>query len=179
MTEIVVVGLFNDRFAAAHAAERLAATGTDPRQIALHGPGGTEGVVPLGRFGLPWDEHAFYAEGLRRDRVALTAVVEDAQGDQVAEILAQTGAIDLDAQEEEYRRDGWEPPQPPAGYTGHDEDIGFATYGTDAVLGAIPRHHTDDTPAGLLGRWEQAVMERDLTDTARCARRYRPRRPGT
>lgn len=176
MAEIVVVGLFHDRFAAAHAAEQLVASGVDPRQIALHGPGESEGTVPLGRFGLPWGDHAFYAEGLRRNRVALTAVVDDADGNGAATLLETAGAMDLDAQEGEYRRNGWSPPQPPAGYTAHDEDIGFATYGTDAVLGPIPRHHTDDTPAGLLGRWEQAVMERDPADTARCARRYLPSR---
>ncbi len=177
MAEIVVVGLFQDRLAAAHAAERLAAAGVDPRQIALHGPGGSEGPVSLGRFGLPWGDHAFYAEGLRRGRAALSVVVDDAEDSRVAAMLEAAGAVDLDAQEGEYRHDGWSPPQTPAGYTGHDEDIGFATYGTDAVLGPIPRHHTDDTPAGLLGRWEQAVMERDPNDTARCARRYRPSRP--
>lgn len=174
MAEIVVVGLFHDRFAAGHAAEQLASSGVDPQRIALHGPGESEGAVPFGRFGLPWDDHAFYAEGLRRNRVALTAVVEDVDGNRVADVLDAAGAMDLDAQEEEYRRDGWTPPQPPAGYTGHDEDIGFATYGTDAVLGPVPRHHTDDTPAGLLGRWEQAVMERDAANPARCARRYLP-----
>jgi hypothetical protein len=80
--------------------------------------------------------------------------------------------MDLAEQEDGLRQDGWTPPAAPSGFTGHDEDIGFATYGTDAVVGAIPKRHTDDTPAGLLGRWEQATMQRDPGGAMRCSRRY-------
>lgn len=175
MTEIVVVGLFRDRFTAAHAAERLTGMlGIDPTKISLHGPGEARGALPLGGLALPWHDHAFYAEGLRRDRVALAVVVEDVLGNRAAELLETSGAVDLDAQEEEFRRDGWAPPPAPSGFTGHDEDIGYATYGADAVIGPIPQRHVDDTPAGLLGRWEQAAMERDRTSDHRCSRRYIP-----
>ncbi len=40
------------------------------------------------------------------------------------------------------------------------------------VVGPIPRHHHDDTPAGLLGRFEMAAMRRDPERIRPRARSY-------
>lgn len=176
MAEIIVVGLFQDRFAAQRAGERLvSALGTDPEKVALHGPG-EDGAVPLSRISLPWEDHAFFREGMRRNRVVLSAVVDDTEGNRVAEMLEESGAMDLDQHEAALRQEGWAPPAAPTGYTGHDEDIGFATYGSDAVIRPIPKRHMDDTPAGLLGRWEQAAVARLPPARHRCTRHYGPLR---
>lgn len=174
MAEIIVVGLFQDRFAARRAGERLvAALGMDPEKLALHGPG-EEGAVPLASLALPWDDHAFFSEGVRRNHVALSAIVDGSLGERAAEMLEESGAMDLDQHESTLRREGWAPPAAPTGYTGHDEDIGFATYGSDAVIRPIPKRHLDDTPAGLLGRWEQAAVARHPAARHRSARHYVP-----
>lgn len=174
MAEIIVIGLFQDRFAAQRAGDRLARVlGIDAERIALHGPG-EEGAMPLSRLALPWEDHVFFAEGMRRNRVVLSASVDDTQGNRAAEMLEECGAMDLDQHETALRGEGWTPPDAPTGYTGHDEDIGFATYGSDAVIRPIPKRHIDDTPAGLLGRWEQAAVARHPATRHRHARHYVP-----
>jgi hypothetical protein len=86
------------------------------------------------------------------------------------DVFEEYGATDLDARRADWRGADW---ARGTGGTGHDEDIGFATYGEDAVLGRIPKHHHDNTPAGLLGRLQMAVMREDAACTRAKVRSYR------
>ena len=53
------------------------------------------------------DDHATYAEGVRRGHVMLTARVADAQLDRAVAIVEEHGSIDLDEHEETWRSEGW------------------------------------------------------------------------
>ena len=53
------------------------------------------------------DDHATYAEGVRRGHVMLTAHVADASLERSIAILEEHGSIDLDAHEETWRSEGW------------------------------------------------------------------------
>jgi len=58
-------------------------------------------------------DHHFYAEGLRRGHVLLTAKVDDLNETRAA-VIMETAAIDLAAVEQDWRREGWAPPAPAA-----------------------------------------------------------------
>ncbi len=179
MTELTIIGLFDNRMDAERAAERLrreldpapagvtvhAAEPAHESQDSLHFPA------------LPAADHALYLEGLRRGGVPVSVAVTEVVVARAVAILGECGAADLEAREADWRAEGWTGEGGDTGYTGHDEDIGFATYGGDAVIRRIPRHHHDDTPAGLLGRLEMSAMEGIPDASARHARAYAARRP--
>jgi hypothetical protein len=175
-----VVGLFEVRADAERAVEHLIqGLGVEPAAVAVHAPkrvaGGRGPVGSLTDLSLPPEDHAVYEEGVRRGGVVVSTRVEEALADRAMDVLEEYGAADLDAREAEWRSAGWtgEEDKGRTGYTGHDEDIGFATYGGDAVVGRVPRHHHDDTPAGVMGRMEQAAMMRREAGRARArARSY-------
>ena len=48
-----------------------------------------------------------YAEGMRRGGFLLTARVDDAKSDIAMDILDDDGTIDLDARQQDWRKDGW------------------------------------------------------------------------
>lgn len=52
------------------------------------------------------DEYG-YAEGLRRGGTLLTVQVPEEQADRIITILDRDGTVDLDAREQEWRREGW------------------------------------------------------------------------
>lgn len=56
---------------------------------------------------VPAEDRATYEEGLRRGGVLLLARVEDAEVEAVIVVLEQTGAVDLDARERDWRAQGW------------------------------------------------------------------------
>ena len=56
---------------------------------------------------LPEEDRYAYAEGMRRGAVLLSAKVDDSQIDRASDILEHAGAMDLDAQETEWRKSGW------------------------------------------------------------------------
>jgi len=56
---------------------------------------------------LPEEDRYAYAEGMRRDAVLLNAKVDDSQIDRTSDVLEKAGALDLDAQEAEWRKSGW------------------------------------------------------------------------
>ena len=53
------------------------------------------------------DDHALYAEGVRRGSTMLTAHADDDHLEDVVEILDRHGSIDLDEREVAWRHDGW------------------------------------------------------------------------
>lgn len=178
----IIAGLFDNRGDAERTVEHLVqGLGVDPAGIEVHAAGGGRGGAPqpgalqflVGRF-LPATDAAAYQEGLRRGAIVVVAHVAEATADRAMDTFEEYGAVDLDAREAEWRGAGWTGEPGQTGYTGHDEDIGFATYGGDAVIGHIPRHHHDNTPAGLLGRMEMSAMRRETDRTRARVRIYAP-----
>jgi hypothetical protein len=104
--------------------------------------------------------------------VPVAVLAEERSAGRMIAIFAACGAADLEAREAIWRAEGWTGAGSDTGYTDHDEDIGFATYGGDVVIRRIPRQHHDDMPAGLLGRFEMAAMSDLPEDSARHARCY-------
>ena len=56
---------------------------------------------------LPDEDRYAYAEGMRRGNVLLNATVDESQVTQASQMLEQSGALDLDAQEASWRQSGW------------------------------------------------------------------------
>ncbi len=175
----IVTGLFDNRGDAERVVEHLVQElGIDARAVVAHAASPGEAVpppdgsgtaaAPFVRLGLPPADHAAFLEGLRRGGIVVSAQVEEAVLDRAMDAFEQNNAVDLDAREAEWRNAGWS-----SGYTGHDEDIGFATYGQDVVVGRIRRHHQDDMPAGALGRLEISTGE--VVQQAMTRHRIRPR----
>lgn len=73
---------------------------------------------------LPDLDRATYAEGIRRGGIMVVAQAPDEKMDQVMDAFERNGAIDLDAREAEWRKEGWAGEMPR-----------YETHGGDAVLG--------------------------------------------
>ena len=56
---------------------------------------------------LPEEDRYAYAEGMRRGAVLLNVKVDESHIDRVSDVLEHAGAVDLDAQEAEWRKSGW------------------------------------------------------------------------
>ena len=80
---------------------------------------------------LPEEDRYAYAEGMRRGAVLLNAKVDESQIDRASDIMEHAGAMDLDAQETEWRKSGW---------TGYDANahrtMGGAAMGTAPAAAA-------------------------------------------
>ena len=162
----IILGLFDNRGDAERTVEHLIQEfRVDPAGIEVHGAGEngsdqgrqrTQGL--LGSSSLPAADRDIFQEGIRRNSAVVVAHVKESQADRAMDVFEEYGAADLDARAADWRGAGWVSEPGQTGGTGHDEDIGFATYGEDAVLGHIPRHHHDNTPAGLLGRFAMWAM---------------------
>ena len=78
---------------------------------------------------LPEEDRYAYAEGMRRGAVLLNVKVDEGQIDRASDVLEHNGAMDLDAQETEWRKSGW------TGYdaTAHGTLRGAAAGTTPAV----------------------------------------------
>ena len=179
----ILAGLFDNRGDAERTVEHLVQEfGIEPAAVEVHGAGEGGGSAAHGRKArpgilrslanlfLPRDDQAVFQEGLRRNGVVVVARVPEAVADRAMDVFEEYGAADLDARQADWRGAGWAPSQ--TGGTGHDEDIGFATYGGDAVFGHIPKHHHDNTPAGLLGRMAMAAMRPEPGRTRARVRSY-------
>jgi uncharacterized protein (TIGR02271 family) len=59
-------------------------------------------------FFMPEQDHHAYSEGLRRGGVLLTVHAAEGREDRVMQILDTSGAVDLDAREQEWRGAGWQ-----------------------------------------------------------------------
>ncbi len=77
---------------------------------------------------LPEEDRYAYAEGMRRGAVLLNAKVDEGQIGRASDILEHAGAMDLDAQETEWRKSGW---------TGYDASAHGSLRG-GAAAGTVP-----------------------------------------
>jgi hypothetical protein len=168
----ILAGLFDNRGDAERTVEHLVQElHVDPAAIEVHGNGmdsgapgrgsdsGQGALRTLANLFVPKEDRAVFQEGVRRNGIVVVARVGEGIADRAMDVFEEYGAADLDARQADWRGAGWAPSQ--TGSTGHDEDIGFSTFGGDAVFGHIPRHHHDNTPAGLLGRMEMSAMRPD------------------
>jgi hypothetical protein len=177
----VLAGLFDNRGDAERTIEHLVqglhinpaaveACGAEADAAPETRAGKQRGLRWLTRLTMPRNDYAAFEEGIRRKGVVVMVQVHEVMADKVMDVFEEYGAVDLDARMADWRGAGWAPSQ--GGSTGHDEDIGYSTYGGDAVIGHIPRHHHDNTPAGLLGRFEMAAMRHEPERSRARVRRY-------
>jgi hypothetical protein len=172
----IITGLFDNRGDVERTVEHLTQEfGIDPAKVEVHATGAEDaaaaaaaGPTGLERLALPGADRHAYEEAMRRGGILVTAVVPEALADRAMDVFEEYGAADLDEREASMRRAGW------TGYTGHDEELGFATYGQDVVVGRVARHHHDDVPAGALGRMELSAARRETKRSRKRVRSYLP-----
>jgi uncharacterized protein (TIGR02271 family) len=122
MTMQTITALFNTRADAERAAADLASSGLDRSRLQIHAAdpgtdvstssasstGDNKGfLASLRDLFLPAEDHATYAEGVRRGGVVISAQVDQAQAEHVMNALEQAGAVDLETEETTWRQQGW------------------------------------------------------------------------
>ncbi len=116
-----LTALYENRAAAEAARQRLDTLGLGAGAIDIHDQGAAAGATGgaaepglLGGlkhlFGDHEDAHT-YAEGVSRGHVLLTARVDDARTDDAVRVLDETGAIDVDQLQNEWKGQGWTAPE--------------------------------------------------------------------
>ncbi|WP_043838696.1 DUF2382 domain-containing protein, partial [Muricoccus aerilatus] len=104
---------------------------------------------------VPDEDRTAYAEGIRRGNYVVSAQVDESKLDQAMDILEHNGAVDLDAQEEEWRQSGWTGQQVgtttgAVGTSPSNPELGMAATGavaTGAVAAAAPVTSQTSMPA--------------------------------
>ena len=123
MTDRTLTALYDTKAAAEAAKTKLLTLGIPGLGISIHdegsagamGASGTtaaEGGMLSGLknlFGAHEDTHA-YAEGLRRGHFLLSAKVDEMKTDAAVQVLEDSGAVDFDAQQSEWKMGGWSAP---------------------------------------------------------------------
>jgi uncharacterized protein (TIGR02271 family) len=112
--------MFDNRSEAEAARQRLSQSSIDAGRVQIldqsqAGHGATEGNgTGNGGFWssvkdafLPSDDRSAYEEGVRRGGCVLCAQVEENQADEAIRILEETGSVDFDARQEQWRQEGW------------------------------------------------------------------------
>lgn len=118
MARQTLVAYFDSRSEADNAADALVAAGVNRDGIHLNAQGDT--AAPAGASGthkgfwesiadffMPDDDRYAYDEGVRRGGATLVVSADEAQVDEVAEILERHGAVDMDERETTWRGEGW------------------------------------------------------------------------
>ena len=144
-----ITALYQSRAAAEAAKARLLSTGVEAASVDIHDQGSLSGTPTsdLGRaqaepgvlgglkhlFGHHEDAHT-YAEGVTRGHALLTARIEDAQAESAVRVLDETGAVDVDELQNEWKGEGWTAPAPGAGYAAQ------AASTTDEAIPIVEEH---------------------------------------
>lgn len=135
-----ITALYDTPDEARRAREALIGLGLPPDRVRLHDGGSHTGgttartgaeedrgfLASLADLFMPQEDHATYAEGLRRGGTLVSAEVEERNVDAVSDALEAAGAVDIDTREAEWRQAGW------GGATGTGT-IGVAAAGTGAT----------------------------------------------
>ncbi|MCI0757168.1 YsnF/AvaK domain-containing protein, partial [Teichococcus vastitatis] len=206
-----ITAMFTDRAAADAAVNQLVQqVGISQGQITVHaadaassastGTTGSEGGLwaSLKELFVPDEDRYAYAEGIRRGGTVVSVNVDDSTHDEAMNILEHQGAVDLDAQEAEWRQSGWTGYQPGAttgvatGATsgtagGYSDEVGIGmaptsgTYaasgtGTGSSTGGTVGHGAAQTGIGSAGREDVIpVVEEQLRVGKRDVERGRVR----
>jgi uncharacterized protein (TIGR02271 family) len=126
MTQQTIIAHFDSRSDAQQAAEALTEAGISRSAIRLipetestsyqridersaYDRGRDEGGFwsSLSDFFLPEEDRYSYAEGMSRGGTMLAVTAEEAQIDQIADIVERYGAVDMDERESTWRNEGW------------------------------------------------------------------------
>lgn len=110
----------------------------------------------LGDLFLPDEDRYSYAEGMSRGGATLSVVVDDVAYSRTADILEQSGSVDIDERETGWRGEGWEGYQT-TGATAADTSTYAATSGSSATSRA-----DYDTTATVTGDEVIPVVEEQL-----------------
>lgn len=126
-----ITALYQSRAAAESAKAQLLSTGVAAGSVDIHDQGSLSGAPTgdlgqvqaepgvLGQlkhlFGHHEDAHT-YAEGVSRGHALLTARIEDAQTESAVRVLDQTGAVDVDELQNDWKGQGWTAPPASAGH---------------------------------------------------------------
>ncbi len=120
-----ITALYDERHEAEAARTQLTATGIETSQVqitsnetdggAQASSGGQSGgghsgggfFSQLKDFFMPDEDRHAYHEGVRRGGYLLTARVDESRADDVCRVLENSGAIDFDARQAEWRQSGW------------------------------------------------------------------------
>lgn len=128
MTTRTITAMFDQRADAERARQELRALGLTEGDVRIvdkteggaaaadeHERDGNGFLASLRDFLLPADEHATYAEGIRRGGFLLTARVDEQRSDQAIGVLERSNAVDLDQREQQWRGEGWSGPRAQGG----------------------------------------------------------------
>jgi hypothetical protein len=111
--------------------------------------GGLIGVLVEG--GVPEEDAAYYAEGVRRGGILITVIARGERADRAAEILDRHGAVDIDDRVSEWRSRGWTTHDPAAAPLTSDEIRREREYLRAKERQSdewTARARSEDTPAG-------------------------------
>ncbi len=163
MASQTITAMFTTRSEAEHAAESIrqntALAGANPRVLPKSDTETTSVadsnrehdtgfMAALRRFFMPEEDRYAYAEGMRRGSYMVVVETEEAHAHAVMDALEQAGAVDLEAQEAQWRQEGWHgfEPSSPATAGATETPTAFGAVGT----GTAPGLNTGSTlaPAG-------------------------------
>ncbi|OYV41878.1 MAG: hypothetical protein B7Z80_00060 [Rhodospirillales bacterium 20-64-7] len=117
------------------------ATGLGTADSAAGRPHETGGfMASLRNFFMPEEDRYGYAEGMRRGSYMVAADVEAAQAQGVMDVMEEAGAIDLDAEEDRWRSEGWRGYEPSSAATAMAgrSGVGGVTAASDYEATTIP-----------------------------------------
>jgi hypothetical protein len=133
-------------------------------------------VGALTHIGVPHEDAVYYTEAVRRGSVLLAVRAEDISAQQIADVLSNAGAINIDERGTQYRQEGWLPSHAET-YTGNT--VGNAvhnaavntTNAVESTEGRIPGiqtggHAIDRTPdtRGITEKISDAVTGDHIDD---------------
>jgi uncharacterized protein (TIGR02271 family) len=129
--------MFDSRSEAEAARNRLSESQINPESVRIvdqsASSGGSSGSQASGGGGfwssvkeafMPDEDRYAYEEGVRRGGYLVCATVEENQADQACQILEQSGSVDFDQRQQDWRSEGWQPANA-AGF-GQSREQGFA-----------------------------------------------------
>jgi uncharacterized protein (TIGR02271 family) len=164
-----LTAMFNDRSAADAAVTQLVQELKINRgQIQVHAAEAASVATTTGEGGfwsslkdlfVPDEDRYAYAEGIRRGGALVSAEVDEGALDHAMNILEHQGAVDIDAQEAEWRKSGW---------SGYQADT--TTSGTVATMPSTPEvgvAATDMLSTGTAAATSRATMPAATATTVR------------
>jgi uncharacterized protein (TIGR02271 family) len=114
-----ITAYYDSRDEAERAADRLAQAGVQRTDVTVHSTDAASGTATttkgedkgfwesLGDFFMPDEDRYAYSEGIRRGGAVLTVRADEVEFERVSDILEETGAVDMDSREAEWRSQGW------------------------------------------------------------------------
>ena len=184
-----ITALFDSRTDAEAARSRLTATNIDADNVRIvdQGTAGSDSLSSDSSGGGFWesikdmfvpdeDRHS-YNEGMRRGGVMLYASVDDDDADRAVSVLEETGSVDMDERESNWRSEGW------AGYSpSSDSSYGATDTTGSSNFGATGGSTTGDRSQEehiQLGEEELRVGKREVNRGSARIRTYVTERPVT